>query len=298
MTESEILQNILEYDPFRGAADRATPMLSPLQNIAAQMHNLSSDQMKRLSTSNKDPKKREVSLQLRGISTGTKVDPSVASLRVGIHQDVQGVERPENVTSLAQSGYVHQYSDEMSREPHGKELAARHLRAISDRQKSGAKLNTREMRRLKLQGDPSMVKPFMVGEESDPEFANYIARTTNPERNAAIEPDQDLLKHREKRARRLGARVLNQLRDIAPKVGTVVARQKDNPSELNAYDVMDKADRAAILMGQSGRLFRLGQHLHDDDPAKSTLMNMSRTADKTFVAGLQQGKHKYREHGE
>ena len=273
-SDIDTIRSLFEYDPFRGASDRSTPIL--------QRDDISREDLDKLSVSKKDPKKRQVSLQLRGISTPEKVDPKVASLRVGIQQDVKGMEEPENVVSLAQSGYVHQRSDDMPRSPHGKELAARHLRQLRDRASAGASMSTRDMR----------IQMGEQSEGSDESLRNYFANY-DPERADAVQAYQDLPAHRAKKAARIAARVGNQIGELAPRIGAAMARHEDNPSELNTADLIQKAERQTVLGGQARRMARLASHLHPDDPARNKLIQGVKDAATKHRDGIKLGKIAY-----
>ena len=273
-SELDTIKSLFEYDPFRGASDRSTPIL--------QRDNISREDLDKLSVSKKNPRVRQISLQLRGISTPEKVDPKVASLRTGIQQDVKGMEEPENVVSLAQSGYVHQQSDDMPRSPHGKELAARHLRQLRDRANAAASMNTQDMR----------IQMGEQSEGSDESLRNYFANY-DPKRADAVQAYQSLPAHRAKKAARMAARVGNQMKELAPRIGAGMARHEANPSELNAADLASKAERQTVLIGQAKRLFDLGKHLHPEDPAKRKLMIGARDAIEGHREGVKIGKIAY-----
>ncbi|HAW79921.1 MAG TPA: hypothetical protein DCX27_09555 [Balneola sp.] len=134
------------------------------------------------------------------------------------------------------------------------------------------------------------------------DISNYFARGIPSDREGQ-EP-VNIATHRERKANRMLARTGNQLAELAPKIGELIAKHRDigktksKAAIANAAHLAFTANDVTHVNNQNTRLYKLGQHLHDDDPAKAVLMNKSVENLDKFTLDRQDAEAKYnRENG-
>ena len=129
------------------------------------------------------------------------------------------------------------------------------------------------------------------------DISNYFARGIPSDREGQ-EP-VNIATHRERKANRMLARTGNQLAELAPKIGELLARHRDigktnsKAAVANAAHLASTANNVTHINNQNTRLYKLGQHLHDDDPAKAVLMRGSYNNLEKFTLNRQDAEAKY-----
>ena len=134
------------------------------------------------------------------------------------------------------------------------------------------------------------------------DISNYFARGIPSDRDGQ-EP-VNIATHRERKENRMLTRTGNQLAELAPKIGELmgihknIGKTKSKAAVANATHLAAAADNVKHLTTQNTRLYKLGQHLHDDDPAKAILMKKSYNNLEKFTLDRQDAEAKYnRENG-
>jgi len=129
------------------------------------------------------------------------------------------------------------------------------------------------------------------------DISNHFARGIPSDREGQ-EP-VNIATHRERKANRMLARTGNQLAELAPKIGELMAKHrhigktKSKAAVANAAHLAFTANDVTHVNNQNTRLYKLGQHLHDDDPAKAVLMNNSVKNLEKFTLDRQDAEAKY-----